>query len=460
MFTPGKKLNIQLFFFCLLLAVIIMILGESFIRRDVEHEDSLMRDSMLTTGAFLSQEIQRNISAGVYSTETLYNFLFFQDFNTDDFEKWAKVIVSEMYAATTVQLAPDGIISHIYPLKGNENALGLNLLEDSRGNEGALRAIESNELTFIGPVKLIQSGKLAVIVRKPVFMSEESGSIFWGFIIALMYLEEIIPERAISLHEQNLFFRILGDNPDNDEIPVIYESRGFYEEDCTTLKIEVPNGTWLLQMNHKPRKNPFYHLIRILLLIFSVILATYVYLQQDKIRKKAVEINNLNDRLLEISLKDELCGCWNRRGGLQIIEQQISQANRYGETHSIVMIDIDFFKEVNDKHGHQGGDKLLQHLTNLLTDLLREPDAVVRLGGDEFLLILPKIGLDDCIEVVKRIQHKVNTTALLLEKESLNLSLSMGIASYKKGENVEDLLHRADGKMYEVKENGRNGFKY
>lgn len=460
MFTSGKKLNIQLLFFCLLLAVIIMIMGESFIRRDEEHDDSLLRDSMLTAGAFLSQEIQRNISAGIYSTETLYNFLLFQDFNTNDFEKWAAVIVSEMYAATTLQLAPNGIISHIYPLKGNEKALGLNLLQDSRGSEGALRTIESKELTFIGPIELIQNGKQAVIVRKPVFMSEEGGSKFWGFIIALMYLDEIIPERVLSQYEQNFFFRILGDDPDNDEIPLIYESRGFYEEDCTTLIIEVPNGTWLLQMNYKPGNNPFYNPIRILLLMFSIILAAYVYFQQDRIRQKAVEIHALNDKLLEISLKDELCGCWNRRGGMQIIEQQISQAKRYGEIHSIVMIDMDFFKEVNDKHGHQAGDKLLQHLTNLLTDLLREPDAIVRLGGDEFLLVLPRIGLEDCIEVVKRIQEKVNSTPLLFEKVSLGLSLSMGIASYKKGENMEDLLHRADGKMYEVKENGRNGFRY
>lgn len=445
----------RLLLFSLLLAGMIIVSGEIIIRRDSEHEESLLYDSLLTTGALLAQDIQKNMASGIFVPETLYALLESNNFQTDDFNSWGTQIVTSSKTASTVQLAPEGIVSFIYPLEGNEKAMGHDLLSDQRRDNGALKTIESRELTYIGPVKLIQNGKYAVISRKPVFRTVDGEETFWGFTIALLLLEDIVPYDLHQLEEKGFYIRLTGEDPDAETAPVLFESKNYKKGSEQSITINVPNGRWVLTLGHPPVYNKYYNLIRLILYTAATTAAAYIFIQQYLMHHRGEVIARLNIKLQEQALQDELTGVGNRRSGMQTITNQVLQSGRYGQPVSFAMIDFDFFKHVNDNYGHPAGDSLLVHLAESLKKILRKSDTICRLGGDEFFIIFPQTRLSDCRKALENAVDYLNKTPLEWNDVKIPISLSIGIAEYKKGESENELLHRVDEQLYAAKAAGR-----
>lgn len=453
--SASDTYKVKFLILCLFLSTIIIGFGEVLIRRDTEHEMSLLRDNMLTTGSLIAQEIQKNISAGIFVTETLQTLLKSEDYSTEKFEEWGKQMISINHSATTIQLAPDGIVRYIYPFEGNEKVFGHDLLKDERRNDGALKTIQSQELTFIGPVKLIQNGELAVIARLPIFSGEEADS-FWGFSIALLLVGDIIPESQILLEENGIHFSLEGEDPDSEKNPVFFSTANFKDEDVILIDIAVPNGKWILKMNHDPIYNRYYGMVRLLLIVFVVLLSSYIFSQQIKVSKRSKEISELNSKLFNLSMVDELTGVGNRRAGIESLENLILLSQRYEHKLCVIMIDLDYFKEVNDKYGHHTGDEFLQHFAQILKSAVRESDSVIRLGGDEFLLILPETDLNNGVLVSQKLQKLTKSQPYQSGTTEIPVCLSMGIADYQNEKSSEELLKKADIMLYKAKESGRS----
>jgi len=451
---------VKLALLCIVLALIMIFAGEIAIRRDAEHEQSLVLDTLQSSGALIAQNIQRNIVCGIFVTDTLDTLLKSNDYRVDEFESWAKPIVITGSGVSTVELAPDGIVSHIYPFEGNEGAIGHDLLKDNRRDNGAVKAIQSRELTFIGPVKLIQNGKYAVIARKPVFREIDGKEKFWGFTIAVIIVEDILPEKVGLLEQQGLSIRLEGDDPDVEKNPVLFESRGWNESHAVKIMIEVPNGKWVLKLNSPPIFNRYYAVFRIIILLFSFFVSAFIFVQQYRMRSRQLEILSLNEKLSKLTFEDDLSGVGNRRAGMQALEAQLLQSTRYEQPLSVIMIDLDYFKQVNDRYGHPAGDRLLRHLASCLKDCVRKTDLVFRLGGDEFLMIFPQTCLEKCLKAVENVIQYIKVHPCRLKEAILPISLSMGLAESRPDESVEALLHRVDIKLYEAKEAGRNCIRY
>jgi sensor domain CHASE-containing protein len=335
-------------FFCLLFSMATLGLGELWIKIDMNHEESILHDSLLLNGALISQEIQKNIYSAVYATNTLETLLFSGELTYTNFDYWGSQIVSRNHAASTIQFAPDGIVKYIYPLENNQKAIGHDLLKDDSRNDGARKAITSKELTFVGPVKLIQNDKYAVIARNPIFINNDEGEIFWGFAIAIMLLEDIISEQMFQENSKSIYYQLLGNDPDSESPPVLYSTENFNNKDSLILDIKVPNGSWVLKMNHEPIYNSYYMLLRAVLIVVSLLISIFIYFQQLKIKDRSEKIIKLNEKLTKISMIDELTGVGNRRSGIKILENCVKQANRYKYKLCIFMIDVDYFKNVND----------------------------------------------------------------------------------------------------------------
>jgi len=456
----SKSYIINLALFCTVFALIIISVGEIAIRRDAEHEQSLVHDTLQNSGALIAQDIQRNIAYGIFVTDTLHTLLKSNDYRFDDFENWGRQIVVNGACASTVELAPGGIVSHIYPLEGNEGAIGHDLLKDRLRDQGAVKAIQSRELTFIGPVKLIQNGKYGVIARKPIFRRHQGGEAFWGFTIAVILVEDIFPEKMGLLEQQGLYIKLEGDDPDADSDPVLFISEGWDDTDAVKMEIKVPNGTWTLKLNHPPIENRYYAIFRIIIIFFSLAVSGYIFVQQYRMRSGQQEIINLNEKLTELTFADELTGVGNRRAGMQVLENQLQQSTRYDQPLSVIMIDLDFFKQVNDRYGHPAGDRLLRHLASCLKKAVRKSDLVFRLGGDEFLMIFPQTGLEKCLKAVENMIQYIKIHPCRLKEAVLPITLSIGLVQSRPGESVDALLHRVDIKLYEAKESGRNCIRH
>lgn len=155
---------------------------------------------------------------------------------------------------------------------------------------------------------------------------------------------------------------------------------------------------------------------------------------------------------------DYLTGISNRRHFVELVGHELARAVRHQEPLSLLMIDIDHFKSVNDKWGHHGGDLVLQKIAHLIRDTLREVDIFGRMGGEEFAAALIGIDTDQALEVAQRLRVTVENTAIALpDGQHVRITLSVGLAALKESDfSLDSLLHKADKALYRAKQSGRN----
>lgn len=173
--------------------------------------------------------------------------------------------------------------------------------------------------------------------------------------------------------------------------------------------------------------------------------------------RDVTERKQFEEKLYYLSTTDELTGLYNRRYFIRIAEDELERAKRYQKYFSIIMMDIDHFKTINDTYGHSAGDKVLKSLGLLLLNRLRKNDTTARLGGEEFGVILPETNLDQAYIAAEQIRNKVVSSPVEYEGQEINYNLSAGVASYSSSTNsLEDILREADRALYQAKEKGRN----
>ncbi len=163
----------------------------------------------------------------------------------------------------------------------------------------------------------------------------------------------------------------------------------------------------------------------------------------------AIENSQMYEDAKRQSYYDALTGLANRRLMMAFLDQSIALARRYKRNLSILLLDIDFFKNYNDTHGHTQGDRLLEKIAGIISDQVRESDLAVRYGGEEFLVILTEAPGEGSLVVAERIRSQV-------EKQAGGTTISCGIATYRDNEPLEELISRADKALYQAKANGRN----
>lgn len=158
-----------------------------------------------------------------------------------------------------------------------------------------------------------------------------------------------------------------------------------------------------------------------------------------------------------LSETDDLTGLYNMRGFSIIADRLFGQAVRYNRTASMLMIDSDNLKAVNDQHGHEAGNRLLKQVAKCIETELRHTDVLARYGGDEFVVLLPETTADRAIEVAQRILQAVAAAPLEFEGTRIETSVSIGLACYPEdGRSIDAIQARADRAMYLAKEQGRN----
>lgn len=159
-----------------------------------------------------------------------------------------------------------------------------------------------------------------------------------------------------------------------------------------------------------------------------------------------------------LSITDGLTGLYNSRYFYRYLELEIARTKRYGNSFSLMLFDIDNFKNLNDTHGHQAGDEVLQELARIFKTVSRETDVVVRYGGEEFLIILPSTSEEESIALAARILKSVEAARIRINStEEVNITVSGGIASYPlNAVTAKELLYAADSAMYAAKKAGKN----
>lgn len=164
-----------------------------------------------------------------------------------------------------------------------------------------------------------------------------------------------------------------------------------------------------------------------------------------------------DESLYESATRDILTGLDNRRQFASYMRHHLSRANRHGLRLAFMLLDLDHFKSVNDKHGHDAGDEALKHLAKILRANVRDSDLVARWGGEEFAICLPDTDIDRAIALAERIRHSVESNPCVVEGVGeIPLTTSIGGAGFRSGDSVDSLFQRADRMLYKAKDGGRN----
>lgn len=187
------------------------------------------------------------------------------------------------------------------------------------------------------------------------------------------------------------------------------------------------------------------------------ILVTYFRSMQYRLSASNEKLAAALAQIEELVRKDDLTGVANRRGIIERLQQCIKTTHRDGSALCIALVDIDYFKQVNDRYGHDGGDQVLRTFGQLLASQLRAVDCAGRYGGEEFLLVLPGTSLRQAQVLLERIRkHTESLPWAHMVHPDLHVTCTLGLAQYRPAETVEALISRADAAMYRGKEAGRN----
>ncbi len=235
-----------------------------------------------------STAIENSISKITSSAIILGKYIEISKGETDNFKEFSKTLYKQFEGVTNLQLAKDGIVSHIYPQKGHEKALGHDIFKDDKRKKEAFLAKNSKKLTLAGPFKLIQGG-VAIIVRKPIYIENK----FWGFASSLIMIEDLMNTLELDkLYNEGYIFRLTRIHPDTKETDIFYGEKQFQDDKKTFTKtINVPNGRWYLDIQYVNSyiSENLVLLYSILNILISILFGSFLYIVMKK-PKEYIEV--------------------------------------------------------------------------------------------------------------------------------------------------------------------------
>lgn len=401
-------------------------------------------------------------TALIASTQILAFEVIQNQGNMDNFTSYAKEILSISKLISNLQLAPEGVIRRIYPLEGNEQAIGHDLLKDDRRKKEAIAALQSSKLTLAGPFRLKQGG-VGLVARRPVFLDPNDQETFWGFASALILLDKLINSSdLIKLKKDNLDFQLSRLHPDTGQMDVFYgvEIPSHWISAATT--IEVPNNQWTLTVGLPVTDNWLSSVLinSLVVVVISSSLSLFFYYYATLPNKLQKAVDEKTVQLVKLANTDMLTGLHNRRRFTEILNDVILHSEQRKEHYALLFLDLDNFKLINDQYGHSMGDQVLVDVSQHLIDVFDTALTITRISGDEFAVILP---YQHRHEVEQLADKAIQTIAD--PNSSINnhrpLSASMGIVLVPQdGNSVAQVMQHVDFAMYQAKQAGRCQYQF
>ncbi|NOX43534.1 MAG: diguanylate cyclase [Gammaproteobacteria bacterium] len=212
-----------------------------------------------------------------------------------------------------------------------------------------------------------------------------------------------------------------------------------------------------INKNVELQQKLYFFVNKITALDMSLAIETYHHSQVNKLKNSLETLKQEEDHLRHLAETDLLTGLPNHAHVVAMLEGSVLNAQRDKEPLCVMMADIDFFKKVNDTHGHLTGDGVLREVANRLRMAVRDLDIVGRYGGEEFLVIFTDTGIEKAYEVAERIRKRIADSPINLQENTINITISLGLCSlHDDDDDINSVIERADQAMYLAKNGGRN----
>lgn len=391
------------------------------------------------------ERIKNEITNGIAITDTLKQVLISENGKISQFDTIAENIMSDVIES--IQLAPDGNVTDIYPSEGTE-ASKIDLLQDKDCSKISCYARDNHVIITQGPFDLKRGG-CGIAVRNPVYLKDENNQeYFWGFTIVILRVPDIFSDAISALSDFGYEYRLSKtDAPWSDTYKVVYQS-----DDQLTHTVSygftIGEENWKLEV--APESG--WRDLRLLVIVGGMFTAV-VLLFSGLTRVWLVSKENKN-KFQILAHTDSLTDIYNRYGFDELAERMITKNPK---THFVAaLLDIDDFKFINDIYGHVYGDRALKSLTDSMKAFFPKNTLLGRNGGDEFCILLPDHTYKEAGELLLQFTKLPKTFSC--KGKEYPFFISLGYAEYPTfASSRSQLMRCADAALYEIKLHGKNG---
>ncbi|WP_367026101.1 diguanylate cyclase [Methylococcus sp. ANG] len=432
--------------FAIVIFLLIAAFGEYVVRIEAERLRVISQSQVLAEAS----TIRARLEGELYSTLYLANGLsgYVSAHKTLD-PASVKVILSTVFGygrhLRNIVLAPGNEVRFSYPLKGNEKVIGFRYQDNPEQWAAVKRAMETRTTVLSGPVDLIQGGR-GLISRTPVYLLNGD---YWGIVALVINFDSLFAAINKDRRPAKIAWALRSKDEAGEKGRIILGDAWLFDHDHVDLSIAVPGGSWELAATPAEgwqTKGKRLVILRIATLLLSGLIAALVFL---------VLFERI--RIQHLALHDSLTDLPNRRLLDDRLERTIAQARRHRDGFSLLYIDLDDFKPINARFGHRAGDQVLVEIARRLRGALRSNDTVARVGGDEFMLILPGArGHHGAMTVAEKLAGIISQS-IGYKGQRLHVSASIGVSTYpENGVTADALIAHADGSMYRFKQNRKS----
>ena len=436
--------------FALTVVVFVLVLTQFVASLSTEKAIDRERTGVVEQLSLIRARLEGEINSTLYLTRGMISYVATHPKLTwNDFEPLATEMVTTGRYIRNLALAPDNVIEFIYPLAGNERALGMNYRDNPQQWPAVKRAIDLGNTIVAGPLNLVQGGQ-GLIARTPIYVQDRTTypvvpPVYWGLAAIVMDTPSLFTAAGVSERVGGLHVALRGvDGLGADGDVFLGDAKLFSTPDVITQMVSLPNGSW--QMAAMPvggwgASDNTPHVVRGIGVLVALAFGALVYL-----------LLSLERRNRDLALHDHLTNLPNRRLMFDRLYQLAALGDRSKFGFSLLYIDLDGFKPINDEHGHHIGDKVLIEVGERLMALTRKSDTVARMGGDEFVILLPGVTDPPTLDgVLSKLKSGLNRPMKLGGIE-LIVHASVGFARFPEdADDVERLVNLADKNMYREK---------
>ena len=436
--------------FAVLLAVVLGLASAE--ERRLAAERALTQDSELRR---VSSVLTKDLDVALGELRSLAFWIESEPgFATSRFDAYSERLLKQHSMLRSTVVLQNDVITHVYP--PNSRAIGLDIGKHPTQGKLVAELRRTREPLIGGPVDLVRGGR-GLILRVPVHRAQNGADDnYWGHVAVVFDLARM--DRLLK-HSGRGLDASLG-LADADAAGATAQLRLGVLADADagpadqTLDVLVPAEHWKVSVWSRPQATESD--LTAWFVTGGVLLSIVGGVAIGLLLSTSRRLHDQNEELQKLAITDPLTGAFNRRAVVERTEAELVLSQRTNKAFSIVLLDLDHFKAINDEYGHAVGDAALKAVVATVKTELRQTDVVGRWGGEEFLLIAVQTPGPGAIELAERLRFRIAETPISAGFATLQLSASFGIAESSSTDTAESLIDRADQGLYQAKAKGRN----
>ena len=423
------------------------------------YENAVNRERTVVTEkiATIRARLEGEINSTLHLTRGLIAYVATHpEMDDNEFTLLSSEIINTGRNIRNIGLAKDNVITHLYPLVGNEAALGLIYKNVPQQWPQVERAMKLKGTVVAGPVNLVQGGR-AFIARTPIYTRSGITGIlskhkpgYWGIASIVIDIPLLYQSAGISQETEGLSIALKGKDATGSNGEIFFGNHAIFSSEPVTQTVALPNGSWQIAGIPQNGWGGENQLLLVQLPRISGWIAAFIIAGLISALLWTRSANKF------LALHDPLTGLPNRRLLEDRLERMIASHQRSKKGFSLLFVDLDRFKHINDEYGHKIGDSYLIEVSRRLRSSLRNADTVARIGGDEFVILADNLGShEEAQNFASEVRKRLLGTASFGNLQ-LQIRASIGLSIYPEdGDTIDALLAAGDREMYKQKKTAK-----